>query len=166
MIQAFNHLPYHQQIIAVLIQENSDEHPHCMKEHYLWTLAELCTLAIARSAENEQLTSVVTKEVVLGYIAGYFRMRRTLGMFERMASTLEGGAGGGPANIVNAGNGEAARQFDPEYWTRKTQAEDLKNSKAFLQRGLLSVEGIEHFDAWKEDILRYVRSVLLTGRKH
>ena len=46
------------------------------------------------------------------------------------------------------------------------QAEDLKNAKAFLQRGLLSAEGIEHFDAWKEDILRSVRSVLLTGREH
>ena len=34
-IRAFNHLPHHQQIIAVLIQENSDEHPHRVKEHYL-----------------------------------------------------------------------------------------------------------------------------------
>ena len=68
-------------------------------------------------------------------------------MFERMAPALEGGAGGGPANIVNPRNGEEARQFDSEYWTRKTQAEDLKNAKVFLQRGLLSEEGIEHFDA-------------------
>ena len=137
-----------------------------MQDHYLQTSAELRTLTIATSADNELLTSVVTKEVALGYIAGYFRMRRTLGMFERMAPALEGGAGGGPANIVNAWNGEAARQFNPEYWTRKTQAEQFKNAKVFLQRGLLSVQGIEHFDTWKEDILRSVRSVLLTGREH
>ena len=102
-----------------------------MKENYLRTSTELRTLAITRSVDNEQLMCAVTKEVVLGYIAGYFRMRRTLGMFERMAPALEGGAGGGPTNIVNMGNGDAARQFDPEYWTRKTQAKDLKNVKEF-----------------------------------
>ena len=150
----------------MLIQEDSEEQPHRMKDHYIQTSAELRTLTIATSTDKELLTSVVTKEVELRYIARYFRMRRTLGMFERMAPALEGGAGGGAANIVNAGNGEAARQFDPEYWTRRTQAEELKNAKAFLQRGLLSAEGIEHFETWKEDILRSVRSVLLTGRKH
>ena len=67
-----------------------------MQDHYLQTSAELRTLIIATSADNELLTSVVTKEVALGYIAGYFRMRRTLGMFERMDPALEGGAGGGP----------------------------------------------------------------------
>ena len=51
------------------------------------------------------------------------------------------------------GSGEAARALDSAYWTRKTQAEDLKNAKAFLQRELLSTEGIDHFDAWKEDII-------------
>ena len=66
-----------------------------MQDHYIQTSAELHTLAIATSADNELLTSVVTKEVALGYIAGYFRMRRTLGMFERMAPAREGGAGGG-----------------------------------------------------------------------
>ena len=67
-------------------------------------------------------------------------------MFERMAPTLEGGAGGGPVNIANMGNGDVARQFDPEYWTKKTQAEDLKNAKVFLQKGILNAESIEHFD--------------------
>ena len=38
--------------------------------------------------------------------------------------------------------------------------------KAFLQRGLLTAEGIEHFNAWKEDILRSIRPVLLTGTEH
>ena len=80
-----------------------------MKDHYIRTSAELRTLTIATSADKELLTSVVTKKVVLGYldkipnlsslvgyIAGYFRMRRILGIFERMAPALEGGAGGGP----------------------------------------------------------------------
>ena len=29
-----------------------------------------------------------------------------------------------PANTAYTISGEAARQFDPEYWKRKTQAED------------------------------------------
>lgn len=84
---------------------------------------ELRELAITRSANNEWLMAPVTKETALRYITGYFRMRRMLGLFERMAPALEGGAGGGPANL---GNGDTVKQFDPEYWTRKTQAEDLK----------------------------------------
>ena len=92
-----------------------------MKDHYLWTLAELHTLAIAHSADNEMLTSVVTKEVELGHIAGLLRTWRRMGMYEKMAPAPEEGAGGGPVNTVN---GEAARHLDPEYWTRKTQAED------------------------------------------
>ena len=63
-------------------------------------------------------------------------------LYERMAPALEGGAGGGPANM---GNGDVVRHFDPAYLTRKTQAKDLKNAKVFLQRGLLTAESIEHF---------------------
>ena len=100
-IRAFNHLPHHQQIIAVLIQENSEEHPHRMKEYYLRTLVELRKLAIARFTNIEPLTATVIKETELGYIAGYFRMRRTLGLYERMAPALQGGAGGGPGNLGN-----------------------------------------------------------------
>ena len=37
-----------------------------------------------------------------------------------------------PANTAYAISGEVARQFDPEYWTRKTQTDDLKNAKVFL----------------------------------
>ena len=90
----------------------SEEQLHLVKDYYLWTLVELHTLAIAQSADNEMLMSVVTKEVELGHIAGFFRMRRRLGMYERMAPALEEGAGGGPANAVN---GEAARHLNPEY---------------------------------------------------
>ena len=35
-----------------------------------------------------------------------------------------------------------------------------------MQRGPLSAEGMEHFNAWKKDILRSVQSVLLTGREY
>ena len=80
-----------------------------MKDHYLRTSEKLYTLAMARSTDNKMLMSVVTKEVALGHIAEFFRTRRRLGMYKRMAPALEGGAGGRPANIVNAGNGEAAR---------------------------------------------------------
>ena len=36
----------------------------------------------------------------------------------------------------------------------------------FLQKGPLTAEVMEHFDSWKEDILRAVQSVMLTGREH
>ena len=70
------------------------------------------------------------------------------------------------ANATYAIGGEVARQFHPEYWKRKTQAEDLKNVKVFLQKGILNAENIEHFDPWKEDILRSIKSVLLIGGEH
>ena len=35
-----------------------------------------------------------------------------------------------------------------------------------IRGGRPSAEGIEQFDAWKEDILRSIRSVMLTGREH
>ena len=44
-----------------------------MKDHYLWTSAELHTLAITQSVDNKMLMSVATKEVELGHIAGFFR---------------------------------------------------------------------------------------------
>ena len=94
-----------------MIQEVLEEQPHLMKDHYLRTSAELRTLVIVRSADNRLLTAVVTKEVELGHIAGFFRTRRRLGMYERMAPAPENGAGGGPTNAVN---GEAARHLDPE----------------------------------------------------
>ena len=129
-------------------------------DRYLWTSAEQRTLAIIWSADNGLLTAVVTKEVSLD------TLQRRVGMYERMAPVPEEVTGGGPGNAVSAVNGEVARQFNPEYWMRKTQAEDLKNAKAFLQRGLLSTEGIENFNTWKDDILRSVWSVLLTGREN
>ena len=76
---------------------------------YLRTSLDLCTHAITRSANNEMIMMVAPKEVTLGHIREYFRMRTALGMYERLGATPVGGAGGGPANIVNAGNGEAAR---------------------------------------------------------
>ena len=69
---------------------------------------------------------------------------------------------GGTAN--HSGNPEAARPNDPEYWAWKTQAEDMKNAKTFLQQGPLTADGIEQFDTWKEDILRATQLVMLTGR--
>ena len=42
----------------------------------------------------------------------------------------------------------------------------MQNSKVFLQKDILSTEGIEHFNAWKEDILRATKSVLLKERTY
>ena len=46
------------------------------------------------------------------------------------------------------------------------RAEDMKNSKTFLQQGPLTAAGIEKFDLWREDIVRATRSVNLTARAH
>ena len=97
-----------------------------MKDHYLQTSADLQRMAIVWSVDDVLLMAMVSKEVVLGHIAEFFRTWRRMGMHERMALVQE--EVGGPANIAYAVNGEAARQFDPEYWTRKKQAEDLKNA--------------------------------------
>ena len=42
----------------------------------------------------------------------------------------------------------------------------MKNAKAFLQKGPLSAEDIEHFDAWKQDLIRATEEVMLIERKH
>ena len=68
------------------------------------------------------LTSIVLKEKRLGHIAKFFIKRRRLGMNQRLNPVQEDM--GIPANATYAIDGEAARQFDPEYWKRKTQAED------------------------------------------
>ena len=71
--------------------------------------------------------------------------------------------GGGPGRGVNL---EAMRPADPQYWARKTMAEDLKNAKLFLQQGVLMAETLDNFDLWKEDIVRAVKLVSLTGPEH
>ena len=46
------------------------------------------------------------------------------------------------------------------------QAEDMKNTKQFLQLGLLSAATIEQFDQWRDDILRAACSVNLMEQAH
>ena len=72
-------------------------------------------------------------------------------------------AGGGPGSGANP---EAARPAESQYLARKTQAEDLKNAKLFLQQGLLTAETLNNFDLWKEDTIRALKSVSLAGREH
>ena len=162
-IRAFNAMNDHLQVLAVLIHETYEAHPHRMKEHFLKTTGELRSLAISRSPHHAVITAVVTKEIAIGHIAEFFRSRQRLGMFERMIPASTGMAGG---ESNRDGSGQATRALDSAYWMRKTQAEDLKNAKAFLQRGLLTTEGIDHFDAWKEDIIRAIRAALLNEREH
>ena len=59
-----------------------------------------------------------------------------------------------------------ARRYDPSNYTRRMQAEDMKNAKAFLQQGPLTVARIEKFDLWKKDILQATQSVNLTEQEH
>ena len=46
------------------------------------------------------------------------------------------------------------------------QAEDMKNTKLFLQYGPLSAATIEKFDQWRDDIMRAAHSVNLTEQAH
>ena len=46
------------------------------------------------------------------------------------------------------------------------QAEDMKNTKQFLQYGPLTAAGIEKFDQWRDDIMRAAHSVNLTEQAH
>ena len=68
----------------------------------------------------------------LWHIAEHFRWRALTGHPERLGR-LPAGAGAGGGIVNNGGNLEAARPHDLEYWAWKTQAEDMKNAKTFLQ---------------------------------
>ena len=80
-----------------------------------------------------------------------------------MNPNTSAGAVGWPGGGVNL---KAMRLADPQYWLRKNMAEDLKNAKLFLQQGMLTAETLDNFDLWKEDIVRAVKLVSLTGTKH
>ena len=45
-------------------------------------------------------------------------------------------------------------------------AKDLKNAKLYLQQGVLTAETLNNFNLCKEDIMRAVKSVSLTGPEH
>ena len=86
-------------------------------------------LAITRSEHSGAISSAVTKEVELGHLAAFFRGRHELGLYGKINPNTSALAGGGPGMGVNL---EAMRPADPQYWARKTMAEDLKNAKLFL----------------------------------
>ena len=71
-----------------------------------------------------------------------------------------------PRGVPQHIEGEIEWRFDPGRWKRKIQAEDMKNAKAFLRKGPLSAEDIEHFDTWKQDLIRATEAVMLIERKH
>ena len=77
-----------------------------------------------------------------------------------MAPNTFASVGGVPGGGINP---EAVRPADPQYWARKTMAEDLKNTKLFLQQGLLTEDTLKNFDP---DIVRAVKLVSLTGPEH
>ena len=61
---------------------------------------------------------------------------------------------------------EPGGQYDQAFCSRKMQAEDMKNTKTFLQQGPLTAAGIEKFDLWRDDIMRAARLVNLKERVH
>ena len=42
----------------------------------------------------------------------------------------------------------------------------MKGAMAYMQKGPLRAEDIEHFDAWKQDLILATEVAALTGRKH
>ena len=71
-----------------------------------------------------------------------------------------------PGGVPQAIEGEIEWRFDPGRWKRKIQAKDMKNAKTFLRKGPLSAEDIEHFDAWKQDLIWATEVAILSERKH
>ena len=69
-------------------------------------------LTIARSANSETIMTIMSKEVTLGYIAEYVRLRTVLGHPKRLGR-FPAGTGGGPVN--NGGNLEATGHPAAEY---------------------------------------------------
>ena len=159
-ITAFDRLTHFHQILPIILTENIEQHPTLVRDRFLAATDNFRVLAITRSANSVAISSAVTKEVKLGHIAAFFRGRQELGLYGRMAPNTFAMAGGGPGPGANP---KAARPADPQYWARKTQAENLKNAKLFLQQGLLKAESLNNFDIWMEDIVRSVKSVSLTG---
>ena len=101
-------------------------------EHYLRAPPEFRDVALTSSEHNTRNLTIVVRELALGHIAEYFKCRALPGHPERLGR-LPAGAGAGGGVFNHGGNLEAARPPDLEYWARKTQAEDMKNAKSFLQ---------------------------------
>ena len=78
-VQAFSQLPQHQQIVAILIQEEWKDQPDLIKDRYLRTSDGLWTKAIDWFANNALLPFMVLKEMELGHIMEFFIERRNWG---------------------------------------------------------------------------------------
>ena len=71
-----------------------------------------------------------------------------------------------PGGVPQAIEGEIEQWFDPGHWKRKVQAQAMKGATAYMRKGPLRAEDIEHFDAWKQDLILATEVAALTGRKH
>ena len=96
----------------------------------------------------------------LGIITNFITFRGSVGRLEKLGP-LAGSEPAGPAE----GAGPAAREPAGQY-TRRMEAEDMKNAKLFLQYGPLLAATIEMFDQWRDDIMRAAHSVNLTEPAH
>ena len=95
-----------------------------VRDWFLTSSNDYRVLAITRSAHSEAIASAVTKEAELGHLAGFFHGRQELGLYGKMNLNT---AALGRGEIGRGGGLEATRPVDPQYWTRKTMAEDLKS---------------------------------------
>ena len=121
--------------------------------------------ALYESIYSNDNAKIVFQETQLGLITNFILHQASIRRPERLrpqAGLEAAGAAGGGAP---AGR-EPAGQYDQAFCSRKMQAEDMKNTKQFLQYGPLTAAGIEKFDQWRDDIMRAARLVNLTEQAH
>ena len=123
--------------------ENIKHHPQVVRDQFLYSNDDYRALAISRSKHSGAISSAVRKEAKLGHLATFFRGRQELGLYGKMNPNTSAAVRGGPGRGVNL---KAMRPADPQYWTRKTMAKDLKNAKLFLQQSVLTAETLDNFD--------------------
>ena len=105
------------------------------------------------------------QETQLGLITNLILHQASIGCPERLGPRAGPEAAGAAGAAAPTGR-EPAGQYDQAFCSRKMQAEDMKNTKQFLQYGPLTAAGIEKFDQWRDDIMRAARSVNMTEQAH
>ena len=132
---------------------------------FIRAFPEARNAALHNSAHKNDNAEIVFQEMRLGIIINFIAYRSSVGRPEKVG-TLAGSEPAGAAGGAGPAAREPAGQYNQAFCTRRMQAEDMKNTKLFLQYGPLSAATIEKFDQWRDDIMRAARSVNLTEPAH
>ena len=159
----FNGLTQLHQIVAILITEGDNTHTRL--DQFIRAIPNNRNRALYNSLHRNDNAKIVFQESQLGLITNFIHLRASIRLPERLGPRTGPESAGAPGGAVPMGR-EPAGQYDQAFCARKMQAEDMKNTKTFLQQGPLMAAGIEKFDLWREDIVRATRLVNLTERAH